>query len=660
MRGAGTSIAGNAVGPGLVVDTARHLDRVLSLDPESRTAVVQPGRRPRRAPAGGGRAGLRFGPDPSTHSRCTIGGMIGNNACGSRALGYGRTSDNVAGMRVAFGTGEVATRGRSGPRRSRRCRRWSTASSGTCAPIRPVLRQVSGYALEHLLPENGRRLDRFLVGSEGTLGLVLEATVELVADEPRPPAAGARLPGMPEAADAVPALLGRRGPRRAGWSRARASTPGSSTSSGLADAACRPCRAAAGWLFVEVAGVDARGRAPGPRAARPGRWITASSTTRRRRPRCGGSGRTAPGSRPAAWPGRRTPAGRTPPSRPNAWAPGCASSTTCSASTVSTGCPTATSATAACTCASTSSSTTAGAGSASSSSPAPTTLRGYGGSLSGEHGDGRARSELLPLMYDERSLRLFAAAKAICDPDNLLNPGLLVDPAPLDADLRPPRPRAAVRTALRLTHDDGSLADAVHRCTGVGKCVAPHPGRRDVPVLARHPRGEGLDPWPRPRPPGGARRHAGPRTGRPGGARRPRPLPGLQGLRLGLPDRRRHGHLQGRGAAPAVRRPPAPTVATTRWAGCRLGRAAAPLAGSPTGCAAGPLGAVAKAVAGIDRRRSLPGARPGRRYGACRQARDPTGARRVDLGRHVHRPLPAADRATPRSGSSRPPGCASG
>ena len=100
-------------------------------------------------------------------------------------------------------------------------------------------------------------------------------------------------------------------------------------------------------------------------------------------------------------------------------------------------------------------------------------LREHGGSLSGEHGDGRARSELLPLMYDEESIGLFAAVKAICDPRNLLNPGNLVDPAPLDADLRPVRPRAAVRTALKLVHDGGSLGDAVHRCTGVGKCVAP-------------------------------------------------------------------------------------------------------------------------------------------------------------------------------------------
>ena len=140
-------------------------------------------------------------------------------------------------------------------------------------------------------------------------------------------------------------------------------------------------------------------------------------------------------------------------------------------------CPTATSATAACT-----------SGSTSRSRPATRAgpkvfrdfltasalkLREHRGSLSGEHGDGRARSELLPLMYDEESLTLFAAAKAVCDPHNLLNPGNLVDPAPLDADLRPVRPRASVRSALRLVHDGGSLGDAVHRCTGVGKCVAP-------------------------------------------------------------------------------------------------------------------------------------------------------------------------------------------
>ncbi len=99
-------------------------------------------------------------------------------------------------------------------------------------------------------------------------------------------------------------------------------------------------------------------------------------------------------------------------------------------------------------------------------------LRDHRGSLSGEHGDGRARSELLPLMYDAESIRLFAAVKAICDPRNLLNPGNLVDPAPLDADLRPVRARQPVLPLLQLPHDGGQLGDAVHRCTGVGKCVA--------------------------------------------------------------------------------------------------------------------------------------------------------------------------------------------
>src|SRR4029078_8071284 len=85
----------------------------------------------------------------------------------------------------------------------------------------------------------------------------------------------------------------------------------------------------------------------------------------------------------------------------------------------------------------------------------------------------RPRSSRLPLMYDVESLRLFGAVKAICDPDNLLNPGNLVDPAPLDADLRPVRARLPLTPLRRLPHAGGSLGDAVHRCTGVGKCVAP-------------------------------------------------------------------------------------------------------------------------------------------------------------------------------------------
>src|SRR3954466_5453233 len=105
-RGAGTSIAGNAVGAGVVVDTSRHLHRVLGIDGEARTATVEPGLVQAALQTAARPHGLRFGPDPSTHNRCTIGGMIGNNACGSRALGYGRTSDNVVGLDVVTGTGQ--------------------------------------------------------------------------------------------------------------------------------------------------------------------------------------------------------------------------------------------------------------------------------------------------------------------------------------------------------------------------------------------------------------------------------------------------------------------------------------------------------------------------------------------------------------------------
>lgn len=154
--------------------------------------------------------GLRFGPDPSTHTRCSIGGMIGNNACGSRALAYGRTADNVEAMTVLFGNGERATFG-AATSASRTGNQLLRLAKGDLAHLRTQFgrcgRQVSGYSLEHLLPENGGRIERFLVGTEGTLAMVLEATVRLVRHEPGPLLLLLGFAAMAEAADAVPALL---------------------------------------------------------------------------------------------------------------------------------------------------------------------------------------------------------------------------------------------------------------------------------------------------------------------------------------------------------------------------------------------------------------------------------------------------------------------
>ena len=241
MRGAGTSIAGNAVGPGIVVDTTRHLNRVLDLDPEAGTAVVEPGTVHATLQRAATAHGLRFGPDPSTHTRCTVGGMIGNNACGSRALGYGRTSDNVVDLDVITADGQRLTAGGRTPLHDR----LDALVADHLATIRTdfgrFTRQVSGYSLEHLLPERGRDLARFLVGSEGTLAVVAGANVRLVRDEPFRALAVLGYADMFEAADAVPSLLhhplvacegldsrivdvvrGRRGsvpdlPRGAGW-----------------------------------------------------------------------------------------------------------------------------------------------------------------------------------------------------------------------------------------------------------------------------------------------------------------------------------------------------------------------------------------------------------------------------------------------------------
>ena len=471
MRGAGTSIAGNAVGTGIVVDTLKHLNRVESIDPESRTAVVQPGVVHADLQRAAAPLGLRFGPDPSTHTRCTIGGMIGNNACGSRALGYGRTVDNVVSLDVAHGPGADDVPARLAALVDQHLAHVRT-SFGRFS------RQVSGYSLEHLLPERDRSLDRFLVGSEGTLGVVLGATVRLVEEESDRRLVVLGYPSMVEAADAVPALLEATGRRMIACEGLDARIVDLVRARG---SAVPELPRGAGWLFVEVAGAEAAGLVDdviGSAGALGHRVVVdAAESAALWRIREDGAGLAARSLSRPAYSGWEDAA--VPPERLGAWlrdfddllkehdldgvpyghfGDGCVH--------VRIDFP------------------FESAGQADGPddgaarfraflTASALKLREHGGSLSGEHGDGRARSELLPLMYDEESIRLFGAVKAVCDPRNLLNPGNIVEPAPLDADLRPTRPRQQVRTALRLVHDHGSLGDAVHRCTGVGKCVAP-------------------------------------------------------------------------------------------------------------------------------------------------------------------------------------------
>ena len=470
-RGAGTSIAGNAVGAGVVLDFSRHMNRVLELDPEARTARVQAGTvhavLQRQALA----HGLRFGPDPSSHSRCTIGGMIGNNACGSRALGYGRTSDNVVAMQLLAGSGEPGT----APRLVQGARELVAAN---LAVIRTEFgqfgRQVSGYALEHLLPERGIDLTRALVGSEGTLGVLTEATVALVSEPAWRTLVVLGYPDIASAGDAAPAVLAFGPTACEGLDRRIVDV----LRQRRGPASVPELPRGAAWLFVELVGTSAAEvQAGAARLIRDcgaldgavvGDPRTAAALWRVREDGAGLSGRSPAGlPAHAGWEDAAVP-----PARLGAYLRDFDVLLTDAGLTglpyghFGDGClhvrldfP------------------LEHAGGVEQFSAfldaAARLVVSYGGSLSGEHGDGRARSEYLPLMYSAQAIAAFGALKQLFDPENLLNPGVLVDPVPATAALRIPQANA-LRTDLALAYhaDGGDFSQAVHRCTGVGKCRA--------------------------------------------------------------------------------------------------------------------------------------------------------------------------------------------
>ncbi len=468
MRGAGTSIAGNAIGPGIVVDTRRHLDQVLSLDPGTATAVVQPGVVHATLQRAAAAHGLRFGPDPSTHNRCTVGGMIGNNACGSRALGYGRTVDNVVSLRGLTAAGaDLATLGPD----------LAALVGAELGLVRTEFgrfaRQVSGYSLEHLLPENGPSLDRFLVGSEGTLAVVTEATVRLVADPPCRALVVLGYPSMADAADVVPALLGHDPVACEGLDRRLSRLVPTMPDMPRGDA----------WLLVELTGEDPTqlrdrcDRLAGEASPLDHLVVTdARAQAAIWRVREDGAGLAARATDPPGQPGWEDAA--VPPAHLGAYlrgfdrllaehrldgAPYGHLGDGCLHIRVNFDLG----------------STDGRRRYRTFVEQAADLAVSHGGSLSGEHGDGRARSELLTRMYSPEAMELMARVKAAADPDDLLNPGVLVAPAALDADVRYAAPAASGPVRLRLLADR-DLPAALHRCTGVGKCLADTTGAGGV------------------------------------------------------------------------------------------------------------------------------------------------------------------------------------
>ncbi|MER6381526.1 FAD-binding and (Fe-S)-binding domain-containing protein [Streptomyces sp. NPDC001127] len=463
-RGGGTSIAGQATGVGVVLDFTRHMNGLLELDPGTRTAVVQPGLVLDRLQEAAAPHGLRFGPDPSTHSRCTLGGMIGNNSCGSHSVAWGTTADSVRELSVLTARG---ARLRLGPDWAGAPEGLRELVAGDLARLRtgfPELpRRISGYALDALLPEKGADVARSFCGSEGTLGVLTEAVVRLVQ---APRARALAVLGYADesaAAEAAAGLLPHRPLTVEGMAADLVRAP-----AGLSEGGA--------WLFVETGGesaAEARARAEAivraadvvdslvvtDPAAQRGLW-------RIREDASGTATRMPDGSE--AWPGWEDCA--VPPARLGAYlrdfrallashglrgtpyghfGDGCIHVRI--DFDLLTG---------------------AGIGRFRRfSGELADLVVAHGGSLSGEHGDGQARAELLPRMYGTETVRLFERAKAVWDPDDLLNPGMLVRPARLDENLRfAVLPRHPVDVTFGYPADDGDFRAAVRRCVGVAKC----------------------------------------------------------------------------------------------------------------------------------------------------------------------------------------------
>ncbi len=468
-RGGGTSCASNAIGPGLVLDFSRHMNRVISIDPEARTATVEPGCVGSTLQAAAAEYGLRFGPDPSSQNRATIAGMVANNACGPHATAWGRTSDNIVSLECIDGQGRRFTATTSHDSALHDVPGLASLIDTNLAPIRTQLgrfkRQVSGYSLEHLTPEGGRNLAAMLTGTEGTLVLILSVTVRLVPLPDAPVLAALGYRSMIEAADDVPALLAHSPLAVEGMDRRLVDVVRAHKGPGAVPALPE----GEGWLLVEVGapGEDVTASLERARALcadsaaidtvvyPPG--DQASALWRIRADGAGLGGRTPPdgagGGDQQAWPGFEDAA--VPPENLGAYlrdftalmeeydidgllyghfGDGCVHVRLAMPLETPEGV----------------------AHSRAFLQSAARICAAHGGSVSGEHGDGRARGELLRFMYSPEMLDLFARVKHVFDPDNLLNPGVLA--SPMDEAEAASRARARV-LAARSGGPDGLTAN---------------------------------------------------------------------------------------------------------------------------------------------------------------------------------------------------------
>jgi FAD/FMN-containing dehydrogenase/Fe-S oxidoreductase len=493
-RGGGTSLAGQSCNAAVVIDWSKYCHGLVSVDPDARTCVVEPGIVLDQLNAQVAPHQLMFGPKPATHDHCTLGGMIGNNSCGATAQAYGKTVDNVVRLEVLTCDGERFWAGPTtdeeyaeivaeGGRRAeiyQRLRELAQASADQIRTRYPQIpRRVSGYNLDSLLPENGFDVARALVGSESTLVTILHAELRLV---PKPAAQALVVLGYSDiasAADAAPAIAKHQPMQLEGiderlitFERERRMNPEALTL----------LPEGHGWLMVIFSG-DSQDEADGKaRALIDDLHGTEHEPTVRfyddpehekeladvREVALGATARVP--DMPDTWEGWEDSA--VPPERLGDYlrdlaklydefgysgsalyghfGQGCVHTRIPFDLVTADGI----------------------AAFRRFIERAADLVVSYGGSFSGEHGDGQSRGELLPKMFGEDVVRAFGQFKAIFDPRNLMNPGKVVAPYRLDENLRlgaswSPRDYDSI---FAYPDDDGRFERAVMRCVGVGKC----------------------------------------------------------------------------------------------------------------------------------------------------------------------------------------------
>ena len=500
-RGGGTSLAGQCCNEAVIVDFSKYVNRILELDREAMLARVEPGLilDNLRTTGESGSPRITFGPDPSTHDHCTIGGMIGNNSCGTHSVlaeFYGpgpRMEHNVAELEILTYDG---VRLRVGPTSDEQLERFIETGGrrgeiyGKLRDLRdryaklireryPTFpRRVSGYNLDELLPERGFNVAGALIGSESTCVTVLEATLKMVHS---PSARSLVIVGYEDvyaAADQVPRVRGHRPIGLEGFDEALIED-NRKLGTHLDELKMLP--QGKGWLLVELGGEtreesDERANAlikdlaDTPGLVESKLFDDPQAEARIWEVRESGLGATAfvPGM-PDTYEGWEDSA--VPPEHLGDYLRGLRRlfqryGLACSLyGHFGQGCV----------------HTridfdlhSAGGIRAFRSflDEASDLVLSHGGSLSGEHGDGQSRAELLPKMYGPELVHAFREFKAIWDPEGRMNPGKIVDPYPITANLRlgteyrPP----AVRTHFGYPQDSGSFAHATVRCVGIGKC----------------------------------------------------------------------------------------------------------------------------------------------------------------------------------------------